>query len=278
MLIQRLVTSNPSRGYIYRVAQRWVQTSGNLGEVIKAILLDYEARSLPLLDNVTFGKEKEPIIRYVATLRALGGTSKMPLADLVPYGYPAAELAKFPTGASVYRYSTTDTDLGQSPLRAPTVFNWFLPDYAPGGAVAAAGLVAPEFQITSESQVIAAINYHYQVSYSTSGQSVSSLPIYLSTDDDVKNDLAPFYALYDNAIAAKLTVTDAVTQVVDAFDQLLCAGHLKARYAAATVPNPRRTIIDTVVSTSPTSSTPTSNRVRTALYLVLTAPEFIIQK
>jgi uncharacterized protein (DUF1800 family) len=277
-LIQRLVTSNPSRGYVYRVAQRWVQSSGNLGEVIKALLLDYEARSLTMLDNATFGKQKEPIVRYVATLRALNAASKMPLADLVPYGYPSTELAKLPPGATVYRYSTTDNDLGQSPLRAPTVFNWFLPDYAPGGPTSAAGLVAPEFQITTESQVIAAINYHYQISYSTSGQSVSSLPIYLTTDDDVKNDLTPFLAIYDSAIAAKLTVASAVTQVVDALDQLFCSGRLKARYALAATPNPRSTIIDTVVNTSPTSTTPTSNRVRTALYLVLTTPEFVIQK
>ena len=65
-LIQRLVTSNPSPGYIYRVAQVFAHdsngTRGNLNAVVKAILLDPEARADSLLTNAGYGKLKEPLL------------------------------------------------------------------------------------------------------------------------------------------------------------------------------------------------------------------------
>jgi hypothetical protein len=74
-LIQRLVTSNPSRDYVYRVAQVFNNDGngvrGNLQAVIQAILLDYEARSTNKLADSTFGKQREPLLRVTATARAL---------------------------------------------------------------------------------------------------------------------------------------------------------------------------------------------------------------
>src|ERR1039457_398566 len=56
-LIQRLVTSNPSRDYLYRVVQKFNDNGsgflGDLSAVITAILLDYEARSTNLLAQST---------------------------------------------------------------------------------------------------------------------------------------------------------------------------------------------------------------------------------
>jgi uncharacterized protein (DUF1800 family) len=73
-LIQRLVTSTPSRGYIYRVVQKFNDNgfgvSGDMKAVIKAILLDYEARSSTLLTQQGFGKQREPISRVAAVARA----------------------------------------------------------------------------------------------------------------------------------------------------------------------------------------------------------------
>jgi uncharacterized protein (DUF1800 family) len=73
-LIQRLVTSTPSRGYIYRVVQKFNDNgygvSGDMKAVVKAILLDYEARSPTLLTQQGFGKQREPISRVVAIARA----------------------------------------------------------------------------------------------------------------------------------------------------------------------------------------------------------------
>jgi hypothetical protein len=73
-LIQRLVTSTPSRGYIYRVVQKFndngIGEYGDMKAVIKAILLDYEARSSTLLTQQGFGKQREPISRVAAIARA----------------------------------------------------------------------------------------------------------------------------------------------------------------------------------------------------------------
>jgi hypothetical protein len=76
-LIQRLVTSNPSRDYLYRVVQAFDNNGagvrGDMKAVIKAVLLDYEARSPALLDEPTFGKQREPLLRATAVARAFPG-------------------------------------------------------------------------------------------------------------------------------------------------------------------------------------------------------------
>jgi uncharacterized protein (DUF1800 family) len=73
-LIQRLVTSTPSPGYLYRVVQTFSDNGsgvrGDMQAIIKAILLDYEARSGASLSNPTFGKEREPLLRVTAMARA----------------------------------------------------------------------------------------------------------------------------------------------------------------------------------------------------------------
>lgn len=81
-LIQRMVTSHPSRGYVYRVVQKFNDNGsgvrGDMKAVIKAILLDYEARHLDKLTDPTFGKQLEPVLRLSTVARALrpeGGTN-----------------------------------------------------------------------------------------------------------------------------------------------------------------------------------------------------------
>ncbi|MES2738130.1 MAG: DUF1800 family protein [Verrucomicrobiota bacterium] len=280
-LIQRLVTSNPSNGYIHRVAQKFENngtgTRGSLKAVIKAILTDYEARSLDVISNVGYGKQKEPILRYVQLLRAVGGKSDILLSTLSSFGYPSAQFDNFPAGTTLYRYAATDAQLGQTPQAAPSVFNWFLPDFNPGGDVAAAGLVAPELQLSTETSVVQVINYHYQITNVDNGQGVN--PLIGATDaleDNVRLDRTPFVTLYDAEITAGKTVVQALTTVLDQLDLILTSGNLKVRYASAAVPNPRSIILDTV-STLP--GTPTSAaRVKELLYLLVSSPEYIHQK
>lgn len=141
-LIQRLVTSNPSPGYIARVASAFNDNGagvrGDLRAVVSAILLDPEAR-IPLA-NSYYGKQREPVIRFANFLRGLG--------------------AKSASGINAIHYlDGSDYALGQSPLLAPSVFNFFSPDYRPAGAIAQAGLVAPEFQITTETTVVGGLNF-----------------------------------------------------------------------------------------------------------------------
>ncbi|TLD70123.1 DUF1800 family protein [Phragmitibacter flavus] len=211
LLIQRFTTSNPSSGYLHRVAQKFRDTNGNLGEVIKAILLDYEARSLSFADNVaTAGKPKEPLLHLAAYLRAAKVFSGAPLANLttmtVPFNsqqspvttaYPTSELAKFTANPVRFRFSDLTGSITQSPQFSPSVFNWFLPDYVMPGPLAAAGLVAPELQVATESSVVNIFNYHYSTIF-------ASLPSTTNTNTGRGLDDFPMMASYQNASQVQL--------------------------------------------------------------------------
>lgn len=178
-LIQRFTTSNPSAGYLYRVSEVYRQTNGNLGEVLKAILLDFEARSLQLADSsISHGRKKEPLIHFTSVMRGSRARSGLPITALrdVQHGFSdtdaqtlngwpgysktltQTEVDKYVPNATRFRFGDSTTALGQSPLRAPSVFNWFLPDYVVPGTMAEAGLFAPEMQIASETNLVNRIN------------------------------------------------------------------------------------------------------------------------
>lgn len=145
-LIQRLVTSNPSPAYINRVASKFADNGqgvrGDMKAVIRAILLDSEARTLPASGAV--GKLREPVIRFTNWARAFGATS--------------------PSNAWAIGDTNAATRLSQTKGRSPSVFNFYRPGYTPTGtSLASSGLVAPEFQITNEQTVIGYVNFMYGV-------------------------------------------------------------------------------------------------------------------
>ena len=78
-LIQRMVTANPSPGYLYRVARVFADngsgTRGDLTAVVKAILLDSEARNQAPRLQPGFGHVKEPVLRATQMLRAFKALS-----------------------------------------------------------------------------------------------------------------------------------------------------------------------------------------------------------
>lgn len=140
LLIQRFTSSNPSKQYLERVTNVFNNDGkgvrGNLGAVIKAILMDDEARDCESISDIHGGKLLEPILRYTKFVRAIG--------------VKAANEVAFNNG---YR---AQSRLFQHPLSAPNVFNFYLPDYKPNGNLTDAGLVAPEFQIFNS---LSAIDY-----------------------------------------------------------------------------------------------------------------------
>ncbi len=143
-LIQRLVTSNPSRAYVARVSAAFDDDGngqrGNLKAVVRAILLDPEARQ-PDLAAPGWGKVREPILRFSAWARAFGATS---------------------TNGAWAMPDTTDNTirLAQSPMRSATVFNFFRPRYVPPVTeLARQHLVAPELQITDETSIAGYLNF-----------------------------------------------------------------------------------------------------------------------
>ena len=144
-LIQRLVTSAPSPAYVRRVAavfnNNGMGVRGDLKAVVRAILLDDEARSSTLAADPSYGKVKEPVLRLTAFLRAFGVKSDSGKVLMNMTDDPGLELA-------------------QTPLRSPSVFNFYRPGYVPaGGEAAALGLSLPEMQITDEASVAGYINY-----------------------------------------------------------------------------------------------------------------------
>jgi endo-chitodextinase len=233
-LIQRFVTSNPTPAYVARVSVVFDNNGqgvrGDLRAVIKAILMDSEARAIPTA--ATAGKQREPVIRFANILRAFDATSK--------------------NGRNNIHYlDSADNALGQSPLLAPSVFNFFSQFYTRPGKLAQAGMVAPEFQITNEIQSIGTANFFFNLARDEG---------YGSGDDFVKLNLD----------AATAIATDA-EKLTDYLESKLTYGQLS--------PTTRNTIIDSVAAIKLDGSDwPKKLRVRTALTLLALSPDFVIQK
>jgi uncharacterized protein (DUF1800 family) len=242
-MIQRLVTSNPSPAYVARVAGVFGNNGkgvrGDLAHVFFAILLDDEARSPMGLSATDYGKLREPMLRFVQWARSFGVASA--------------------SGAwKIGDLSNPGTQLGQSPLRAPSVFNFFRPGYVPPSAALGAELVAPEFQLVTESSVGGYLNYMMGI---------------LDTginSGDIK-------ATYTREIALAMVPTaNNPTDLVARLNLVLCAGQLSEQTA--------NTISSTVgamagVVTSATSTaTNLRRRVCAAVLLVMASSEFLVQK
>lgn len=139
-LIQHLVTSNPTPAYVGRVAAVFADdgtgTRGNLAAVVKAILLDPEAREFGASLDPVAGRLKEPMLRTVSVARAFGAGSATPaLHDLtgVQFWSPSKE--------SVF------SDFLEYPFEYPSVFNFYEPGYSRPGEIRDLGLLSPEFEI-----------------------------------------------------------------------------------------------------------------------------------
>ncbi len=165
LLIQRLVTANPSPAYVQRVAQAFRDNgsgvSGDLKAVTRAILLDPEALATHT-PGEHFGKPKEPFLALTQMLRTfevrpLEGWLRTTTAGAVPL-YDAYHMVDITGG------------MGQAPLRAPSVFNFYSPFYIPSDSYFTANkLVAPEFQIQTDQQLVRYSNFieHLLSNYET---------------------------------------------------------------------------------------------------------------
>ncbi|MEN9484552.1 MAG: hypothetical protein RJB37_2432 [Pseudomonadota bacterium] len=230
-LIKRFVTSNPSRAYVGRIAAVWANNGkgvrGDLGAVIKAILLDTEARSEANLTSSTYGKLREPMLRFGHWLRAFN--------------------ARPNDGVwTIWNLEDPVTSLGQNPQRSPSVFNYFRPDYAPPGPILAAGLTAPEFQITHETTLTGYSNFMSYASERGFGGKI--LPNY-----------APYEAIADNAetLLSRLNIELMAGQMSDATKQTITG----------------------VMNTLPvTLANARKLRVWQAVFLVMTSPEYVVQR
>jgi uncharacterized protein (DUF1800 family) len=250
-LIQRFVTSNPSAAYIQRVSTVFNDNGsgvrGDLGAVIRAILLDDEARRLPRANE---GKLREPLLRLTAAWRALD----------VQLGIPE-------TGSNVgnisMRIGFTFSEFGQRPWSAPTVFNFYEPDYQNPGTLQQLGLFAPEFQILNENTISRTNNQVFDLGANRySGR--SDLVAGTTTSPRVNLD----------ALASPLSVYNATTQaaLIDEINVRLMYGFMS---------NAMRQALLTMLSTTPAPANTDDARriaVRDVLRVVYASPEFAIQK
>ena len=243
LLIQRLVKSNPSRAYIRRVTNAWNSSDGNLGVVVKAILLDQEllrgqrvrrARNpgTPATYRVEvqsrgteYSRLREPINRVASLVRSLDSTSND--AD----GW-------FIISRNI------ESDIGQLPYSSPTVFNFYLPDYQtvelvgyiPSRRNPLGNLFTPEFQILNAVTGVRTIDrlkvfcrdrrVRYDINHGNSGNPVARRRITLSLGLDDELELAgevgsgPEDNDYDDPTHNKGNMKDLLEQ----FDLLLCNG------------------------------------------------------
>jgi len=248
-LIQRLVTSNPSPGYIQRVAAVFDDNGsgvrGDLGAVVRAVLLDGEARSGHLANPATFGKLREPITKLVRLWRMAPGRS---------------------VNGRVFQYSHPDDEYGQRPLGSPSVFNFFKPDFAAPGEIRDAGLVSPEFQIHNDVQLVTAPN----------ALGFRILLFYVGTQYGPA--LADEETLMDYG-ALKLLAADPAT-LVDHLDLVMMSGQMSDAMRDVLITRLSDPDLPDRVSGQP-AGVPLDlplHRVQQALYLIVTSPEFSVQK
>jgi uncharacterized protein (DUF1800 family) len=209
-LIQRLVTSNPSPGYISRIAGVFANNGrrvrGDMKAVVQAILLDSEARTVTASSG--YGHEREPILRLANLYRAFNASSAS---------------GKFVVNGQTFTF-------GQAPLYAPSVFNFFSPFYSQSGAIQNAGLVAPEFQITTDTTVITSANKMRSAVYQQPSSNPDAIVLDLSTQTNLASNPA---------------------SLVDSLNDLLMSGQMSSN---------------------------TLERAQTAVHLLVTSPEFVIEK
>ncbi|MBK8096909.1 MAG: DUF1800 domain-containing protein [Planctomycetes bacterium] len=229
-LIQRFVTSNPSPAYVRRVATVWNNDGhdhrGNLQAVLRAVLLDDEARHGHERAPTTFGKLKEPLLQQSAMWRALR--------------------ARCDDGH--YTFTRPDATLGQAALRSPTVFNFFRPDHAPQGAVATAGLVAPEFEIVDHTMSLNIVNQLYASIY--------------------------WYRRGNSGVTAADIVIDATPEEALAGDVDALLDHLDERLLAGAMSDSMRALLRANL----VQESDLRRRTQDAIYLIVSSPEFAVQK
>jgi len=271
-MIQRLVTSNPSGSYIRRVTNAFNgdgpfgTTRGDMKSMIKAILLDEEARSCFSADKRTFGMLREPFNRYLQLCKSFDLNTQSGTFRNAVY--------------SVYNF------VGQKPFYSPSVFNFFQSDYQPIGPIENANRVAPEFQITNTQSITGYFNalnswllrdeHSDQWSiYGESYESYSDQHANFDFSDELEmvrnRDLTPQLLDRLNMILAhgKLTenTLDAISTALDEFQ-------IGDRDCNAECDNDP----DCLMYCNLDNDNSDQTRIRMAIYLVMASPEYLLNR
>ena len=241
-LIQRLVTSNPSAAYIGRVSAVFANNGkgvrGDMQAIVRAVLLDPEALA-PAGTSLRTGKLREPLLRLANWMRAFD--------------------ARAPSGVySIYYLDDPLSGLGQSPLNAPSVFNFYRPSYVPpNSAIASAGLVAPEMQITSEPSVTGYLNFMQEAINTGVGEARVIKPDYTK----------------------ELALSGDASALVERIDLLLMNGAMSSRLRGQIVGAVNSIAVPVATSANATQvATAQANRVKLAIFLTMASTDYLVQK
>lgn len=146
----------------------------------------------------------------------------------------------------------------QTPMKAPTVFNFFRPGYVPPNTTIASkpGLVAPEFQIAHEVSV---------ATYANTMQNwvPNGLGTVPAGSGLTGNDVRPQYT------AARALAGNA-DQLADHLNLMLTANALD--------PATRNSIRDAIATIPATANNAAANRVNLGVFMTMMTPEFLVQK
>jgi uncharacterized protein (DUF1800 family) len=163
---------------------------------------------------------------------------------------------------------SSSSSLSQSPLNSPTVFNYFFPDFKFPGTLASAGLTTPEFQLTSDTEVVLQMNF-LTGGIQHSGNNTNGLSSFTGGNGSIVLDLSAW-------TTQAYTSNAGIPNLVDELNTLLCAGQLSA--------SAKTTIVNYVTTTSdlPYGSPPTGaqmrDRARAVVHLIVNSPDFTVQR
>ena len=237
-LIQHLVTANPSAAYVSRISAVFANDGsgnrGNMKAVVRAILLDTEARG-DSQSASSYGKVKEPVLFMVSIARLIGDTT------------------------DGYAFTTRDAAMGQAPFRAPSVFNFYPPDYPlPLGG----GLLSPASKLVTSATVITRHNLAY--------------------DWTVNGDAAnrPEYAVQSTISGATGTQPDWTLWQGYGTDTNGMLAEINALMLNNTMTSSQQAALAAAVNAVTNADPPTQarRRAQTALYIVATSPQFQVDR
>jgi|CXWL01.1.fsa_nt_gi uncharacterized protein (DUF1800 family) len=247
VMIQHLVTSDPTPAYVGRVAavfnNNGFNVRGDMKAVVKAILLDPEARG-DVKTDPNYGKLREPVQLATNFARA--------------FGVRSADGASQSDG-NLVRGRSEFTNMAQIPFFAPTVFNFFPPDYVIPGTSS----LGPEFAIMTTGTAIARANFFNRMVFQTVNPPSATTAPFPVTNPDSPNGTG-----FDFSDLQALSAADATGNLL--LDEL----NRRMLHYTMTTQN-RNTILPAVTSVA---ASDTMGRVRQAVYLVATSSQYQVQR
>lgn len=257
-LIQRLVKSNPTPNYVERIANVFIDNGngvrGDMAAIIKAILLDEEARNGEYMFEQHSSRLREPLVRHMQITKGL-------------------EIVEEPGGRYWHNFDY-DNSLKQQILFAPTVFNFFLPNHQPVGDIANSGMVSPEFKIHDTSSSINYFNAAYRWTRDW-GELINSGRYFYNSDlvnDDGSIGGWDMYGFGETYIdyEAYTDLADTPELLINELDKVLTHGQLSDEV--------RQSLRDNLpnISWDGYEYGWERERVRTAIYLITISPDFAV--